>query len=320
MSDNIKKYLESAGLNPVEVCIDDKCIAVEFSSEDEAKVAADKMLPIESPIVGLRTEGCTMFADLEEARDNPYRTEHAASQHDPANYSRFSRKTIAPARPGRGKVDAVLGWKGGKSEIQSLRFPIGEWTVPKIKKWLKEHGFKARIERAQPRNNPMSMDVEQMMDDLAVMLCHEYKQSGDVEQARRAAIDHVKTYADVDEFMHEFMEGICLEMTRHEHIADVYGVVIKNLIRHPDFYSRIKTFDRKELEMGTKEEMEHTDNPIEAERIAIDHLYEDGAYYSKLKKAMKRDNPSEDICEGSGEIVRVFAPRPWVGALAGQEP
>ena len=41
--------------------------------------------------------------------------------------------------------------------------------------------------------------------------------------------------------------------------------------------------DRKELELGIAEEMEHTDDPMAAEDIALDHLAEDPHYYSKRR-------------------------------------
>jgi len=44
-------------------------------------------------------------------------------------------------------------------------------------------------------------------------------------------------------------------------------------------------FDEWELKYGTKHEMEHTDNPVLAKKIAKDHLLEDPEYYSKLRKA-----------------------------------
>lgn len=40
--------------------------------------------------------------------------------------------------------------------------------------------------------------------------------------------------------------------------------------------------DRKELVMGIRVEMEHTDDPKEAAKIALQHLAEDPKYYSKL--------------------------------------
>ena len=46
-----------------------------------------------------------------------------------------------------------------------------------------------------------------------------------------------------------------------------------------------KDADRKELKMGIKDEMEHTDDKWTAMKIALDHLKEDPQYYSKLKKA-----------------------------------
>lgn len=41
---------------------------------------------------------------------------------------------------------------------------------------------------------------------------------------------------------------------------------------------------KKELEMGMKIEMEHTEDPDIAKEIAMDHLDEDPHYYKKIKK------------------------------------
>jgi len=46
-------------------------------------------------------------------------------------------------------------------------------------------------------------------------------------------------------------------------------------------------YDPTQVKMGTKEEMEHTDDPKEAEKIAKDHLREDKIYYTHLHKMMK---------------------------------
>jgi hypothetical protein len=42
--------------------------------------------------------------------------------------------------------------------------------------------------------------------------------------------------------------------------------------------------DREEIKLGVKTEMEHTKNPEEALKIALDHLNEDPRYYSKAKE------------------------------------
>jgi hypothetical protein len=41
----------------------------------------------------------------------------------------------------------------------------------------------------------------------------------------------------------------------------------------------------EQLKMGIEVEKEHTDNPIQCARIALDHLEEDPIYYTKLKNA-----------------------------------
>jgi len=51
--------------------------------------------------------------------------------------------------------------------------------------------------------------------------------------------------------------------------------------------------DSKQLEMGIKVEMEHTSNPLIAERIALDHLAEIDDYYTRLAK-MEKDAGVED--------------------------
>lgn len=42
-------------------------------------------------------------------------------------------------------------------------------------------------------------------------------------------------------------------------------------------------FPRRDLEMGTQVEMEHTRFPSLAKRIALDHLVEDESYYRKRR-------------------------------------
>jgi hypothetical protein len=47
----------------------------------------------------------------------------------------------------------------------------------------------------------------------------------------------------------------------------------------------------KELKAGISVEMEHTEDPEIAKRIALDHLSEDPEYYEKLAKAGLVDEP-----------------------------
>jgi len=47
-------------------------------------------------------------------------------------------------------------------------------------------------------------------------------------------------------------------------------------------------FDQVELEKGIKVEMEHTNDPIVATRIAMDHLVEHPDYYKELEKMEKK--------------------------------
>ncbi len=49
---------------------------------------------------------------------------------------------------------------------------------------------------------------------------------------------------------------------------------------------------KKQLEMGMKVEMEHTDSKEKAKEIAMDHLWEDPSYYTKLKKVEAKETDS----------------------------
>ena len=49
-----------------------------------------------------------------------------------------------------------------------------------------------------------------------------------------------------------------------------------------------KKYNKKQLGIGTKIEMEHTNNPEVAQRIAMDHLEEYQDYYVHLRKMEKK--------------------------------
>ena len=51
---------------------------------------------------------------------------------------------------------------------------------------------------------------------------------------------------------------------------------------------------KKQLEMGMKVEMEHTDSKEKAREIAMDHLWEDPSYYTKLKKIEAKEMTGAD--------------------------
>jgi len=56
--------------------------------------------------------------------------------------------------------------------------------------------------------------------------------------------------------------------------------------------------DPKELKMGIKVEMEHTNDPKKAEKIALQHLAEDPKYYTKLTVAGLEEGPHDAMNPG----------------------
>ena len=58
-------------------------------------------------------------------------------------------------------------------------------------------------------------------------------------------------------------------------------------------------YNKDELNLGIKTELEHTDNKQVATIIAKQHLMEDPKYYSKLKKIHDED---ENVAGGAGSV------------------
>jgi hypothetical protein len=68
----------------------------------------------------------------------------------------------------------------------------------------------------------------------------------------------------------------------------------------PEKITKMKMFLSKQLEKGIKVEMEHTKDKSKAKEIAMDHLYEDPKYYTKLKKIETKESMGADAA-GSSE-------------------
>lgn len=74
---------------------------------------------------------------------------------------------------------------------------------------------------------------------------------------------------------------------------------------------------KKELNKGIKVEMEHTDDVKIAKEIAMDHLYEDPNYYSKLKKIEAKEATgasSAGSYESPAFLAKSTSKKNWRGA------
>lgn len=70
-----------------------------------------------------------------------------------------------------------------------------------------------------------------------------------------------------------------------EQIADRHGVDLNKIM--------------KQIEMGIEVEKEHTDNANTAMKIAMDHVFEDPRYYSKLARMEGKSNKKNDVDIGN---------------------
>jgi hypothetical protein len=70
------------------------------------------------------------------------------------------------------------------------------------------------------------------------------------------------------------------------------NLILKYVGKHD--FAPDSDFNKKELNMGIKVEMEHTDNKIIAKLIAKDHLKEVKDYYTRLKKMEMEANQNRE--------------------------
>jgi len=90
----------------------------------------------------------------------PYPNEHSCRLEDPDKYDRFARKNCAQKSDGK-CIDVIYGIKGGKSEIQALRYPKSVWTESAARTHCKLHkGFFEPAAKKNGRNFYDGFDTE----------------------------------------------------------------------------------------------------------------------------------------------------------------
>ena len=100
---------------------------------------------------------------------------------------------------------------------------------------------------------------------------------------RKKLVDFFTRHKDPsDELVHQFAEKI--GMDAHQLEEEVYGI-LSDFFASGEYYKNPETkLNPEQMRVGIKIEMEHTDCPLIAERIAKDHLVEFPDYYTRLIK------------------------------------
>ena len=121
------------------------------------------------------------------------------------------------------------------------------------------------------------------------------------------ALDHAPT----DEEVHKWAEDNKMDV--HEVEAQIYKLAKQHLdMGHAETKKQEiveplpeAEADPKELAIGIKVEMEHTDNPEEAKKIALQHLAEVKDYYTKLKTYVESFRVTCEKPDGT-KIIKTF--------------
>jgi hypothetical protein len=74
--------------------------------------------------------------------EKPFPNEHACRLKSPDQFVRFRRKNCAAKHNGK-CIDFIFGKKsGGKTELQTMRYPKGKWKASDAAAHCKDHGGK----------------------------------------------------------------------------------------------------------------------------------------------------------------------------------
>lgn len=96
----------------------------------------------------------------------------------------------------------------------------------------------------------------------------------------------IKTYSNfTNENHHEQISGGKSSGMTLMDIAKMHAYDDSTDSTSEDEIEKIYIHLKDELERGKRYEMEHTDDITKAEEIAMDHLYENPMYYTKLENA-----------------------------------
>lgn len=138
----------------------------------------------------------------------------------------------------------------------------------------------------------------------------EMEHTNDVEVAREIALDHLGEHLDYYDMLKK------VEKYRESYVAKLEGAKDKKISKVLDkpsptvgelaekYHTSLGMIEQ-ELERGTKVEMEHTNDPEVARKIALDHLSEKLDYYkllAKVEHSKKKINETSlyTFTEGSG--------------------
>ena len=109
----------------------------------------------------------------------------------------------------------------------------------------------------------------------------------DKMQVQKAIIDMFKLHPEVtDDMIGKLARNLKMEEPALEN--EIYAILSSFFNKGRWAENPNKPIDPNELQAGIATEMEHTSNPLVAEKIARDHLSEDAMYYTHLKEMEAR--------------------------------
>lgn len=95
------------------------------------------------PVQGVSVVDMTSVEEYNKTRENPLASFHSARQEDPSEFVRYGSEYVYH---GAQPILMVYGVPadGGGSRVQSIRFPVEDWTPAAAKSWLAKHGYSVR--------------------------------------------------------------------------------------------------------------------------------------------------------------------------------
>jgi hypothetical protein len=187
--------------------------------------------------------------------------------------------------------------EGGKSELGEMMQVINYKKIEKILDVIKEE---------DPESYSKIMDM--------IMNTYDAFDYDDVDEMLKTS-----KKKDVHSKVKSKMADVEKSKKGNLTIDDLIEKHLKKTDREEQLEKKIRTNLRK----GTKVEMEHTDDKEVAKKIAMDHLYEDLEYYTKLKKMETKEatgSGSSGSYETTGAWAKSTKKKDWRGRSKTQIP
>lgn len=183
----------------------------------------------------------------------PFRNEHSIRVKDPGQYKKFRRKNITAG------IDAILGIKEGKSEVQALRFDKDKFSPEEAQTWAKKHGYGGNLHPAKAAGSHSGPSPSQVVVPVAKKIDYSESMSMNSDEFLDLLIKHPGL--DLD----DVKNGMEHELEHTDNKSIALKICMDHLIENPSYYTILESvMDHAEKK---SHEINSTALPIKSDQL-----------------------------------------------------